>query len=447
MNLNIGFVSLGCDKNRIDSEIMLSKLSKEGYKIVNDEKEADIIIINTCGFINSAKEESINTILEMAENKKTGRCKLIIVAGCMAERYKGELLEEMPEIDAVVGTGNYYDICNIVKEALSGKYGIVKTDNLNYNFNYEERILTTPKHYAYIKIAEGCDNQCSYCIIPKLRGKFRSRDMDSIIHEAKELSKKGVKEIILVAQDTTMYGVDIYGKRMLPQLLKNLEAIEEIQWIRVMYSYPEKISDELIETIAKSNKICHYFDIPIQHISNNILKQMKRASSSEEIITKINNIRNKVPDAVIRTSLIVGFPGETEEDFNKLKQFLMDYKLDRVGVFTYSIEKDTIAAKMKDQIDDDIKNKRKDILMKLQSEISFNKNKEQIGKIIDVIIDGKTKNNQYYGRTYKDAPEIDQQVFINCNDNKIDIGTIIKVKIIKAYTYDLIGVVYDESCK
>ncbi|MCX7885391.1 MAG: 30S ribosomal protein S12 methylthiotransferase RimO [Caloramator sp.] len=447
MNYNIGFVSLGCDKNRIDSEIMLSKLSKEGYNIVNNAKEADVIIINTCGFIDSAKEESINTILEMVENKKNGKCKSIIVTGCMAERYKNILLKEMPEIDAIIGTGNFYDICNIVKETLNDKYGIVKTDNLNYNFEYEERILTTPNHYAYVKIAEGCDNHCSYCIIPKLRGRFRSRKMENIIYEVNELSKKGVKEIILVAQDTSMYGIDIYGKKMLPQLLKNLESINGIQWIRIMYCYPEKITDELIEIIAKSNKICHYFDIPIQHISNNILRQMKRASTEEEIISKINSIRKKIPDAIIRTSIIVGFPGEEEEDFNKLKEFLTNYKLDRVGVFIYSPEEDTPAAAMPNQVDDKTKIKRRDILMKLQSQISFDKNSKLIGKSVDVIIDGKTKNNQYYGRTYGDAPEIDQQVIINSDKKDIIIGTIVKVKILKAYTYDLIGVVYNESCK
>lgn len=447
MNYNVGLVSLGCDKNRIDSEIMLSKLLKEGYNIVNDEKQADIIIINTCGFVNSAKEESIDTILEMAQNKKYGRCKALIVTGCMAERYKEELLKEIPEIDAIIGTGNYYEICDIVYKTLNNEKGIVKTDNLNYNFDYEERLLTTPNHYAYIKIAEGCSNRCSYCIIPKIRGNFRSRNIDSILKEAKYLSSKGIKEIILVAQDSTMYGVDIYGKKMLHELLKKLEEIDGIEWIRVMYCYPERITDELIETIANSKKICHYFDIPIQHVSNKILKQMNRASTKEDIISLINKIRNKIPDAVIRTSIIVGFPGETKEDFDELKEFLYSYKLDRVGVFTFSPEEGTIAANLPNQIDEETKNERKDILMKIQSEISFEKNKTLIGEIVDVIVDGKVKNKKYYGRTSKDAPTIDQQVFINTNDDIINIGEIIKVKINKAFTYDLMGVVYDESSK
>ncbi|QCX32293.1 30S ribosomal protein S12 methylthiotransferase RimO [Caloramator sp. E03] len=447
MNYNVGLVSLGCDKNRIDSEIMLSKLSKKGYNIVNDEIQADIIIINTCGFVNSAKEESIDTILEMAQNKKYGRCKSLIVTGCMAERYKEELLKEIPEIDAIVGTGNYYEICDIVYKTLNNEKGIVKTDNLNYNFDYEERILTTPNHYAYIKIAEGCSNRCSYCIIPKIRGNFRSRNIDSIINEAKYLSRKGIKEIILVAQDSTMYGADIYGKKMLHELLKKLEEIDGIEWIRVMYCYPERITDELIETIANSKKICHYFDIPIQHVSNKILKQMNRASTKEDIVSLINKIRYRIPDAVIRTSIIVGFPGETKEDFDELKEFLHSYKLDRVGVFTFSPEEGTIAANLPNQIDEETKNERKDILMKIQSEISFEKNKALIGEIVDVIVDGKVKNNKYYGRTSKDAPTIDQQVLIDANDDVINIGEIIKVKINKALTYDLMGVVYHESCK
>lgn len=447
MNYNIGMISLGCDKNRVDAEIMLSLLSKEGYNIVNDEKKADVIIVNTCGFIDSAKEESIDTIIEMAHNKNEGRCKSIIVTGCMAERYREELIKEMPEIDAVVGTGNYRDICEIIKRTLNNESGIVKAGNLNYNFDYEDRIITTPKHYAYIKIAEGCDNCCSYCIIPKLRGKFRSRSMENIIKEARELAQKGVKELILVAQDTTMYGVDLYGKRSLPELLKKLEEIEGIEWIRIMYNYPEKITEELINTIIESRKICRYFDMAIQHISDRILKEMKRASTKDEIIGIIESIRTKIPDAVLRTSIIVGFPGETDEDFNELKDFLTEYKLDRVGVFTYSAEEDTPAAEMPNQIDECIKKKRKDILMKLQSRISHEKNKDMIGKVVNVIIDGKAKNNQYFGRTYGDAPEIDQHVFIDSKEFHLNPGDLVKVKITGAYTYDLVGVVYYESCK
>lgn len=437
---NVGFVSLGCDKNRVDAEIMLSLLSKNGYNITNKEEEADVIIVNTCGFIESAKMESIETILEMAKNKE-GRCKSLIVTGCMAQRYKDELLKEMPEIDAVVGVGSYRDICNIVDRTLKGDKGIIKTDSIDYILDMEERILTTPSHYAYLKIAEGCNNNCSYCIIPKLRGKFRSKKMEDILNEANSLANMGVKELILVAQDTTLYGVDLYGIKMISNLLKELEKIDGIEWIRLMYCYPEEITDELIDTIKNSKKILHYFDIPLQHISNKILRRMNRRTTKEQIIDLITKIKFSIPDAIIRTSIIVGFPGETEEDFNELKEFLNEYQLDRVGIFTYSPEENTPAFYMEDQIDDDIKEKRRDILMKNQAHISASKNQKLIGEIIDVIIDGVNKKGLFYGRTYGDAPEIDQNVFIEgTNLNK---GDIIKVKITKAYTYDLMGEVVE----
>jgi len=437
---NVGFVSLGCDKNRVDAEIMLSLLSKNGYNITNKEEEADVIIVNTCGFIESAKMESIETILEMAKNKE-GRCKSLIVTGCMAQRYKDELLKEMPEIDAVVGVGSYRDICNIVDRTLKGDKGIIKTDSIDYILDMEERILTTPSHYAYLKIAEGCNNNCSYCIIPKLRGKFRSKKMEDILNEANSLANMGVKELILVAQDTTLYGVDLYGKKMISNLLKELEKIDGIEWIRLMYCYPEEITNELIDTIKNSKKILHYFDIPLQHISNKILRRMNRRTTKEQIIDLITKIKFSIPDAIIRTSIIVGFPGETEEDFNELKEFLNEYQLDRVGIFTYSPEENTPAFYMEDQIDDDIKEKRRDILMRNQAYISASKNQKLVGEIIDVIIDGVNKKGLFYGRTYGDAPEIDQNVFIKgTNLNK---GDIIKVKITKAYTYDLMGEVVE----
>ncbi|MCX7904379.1 MAG: 30S ribosomal protein S12 methylthiotransferase RimO [Caloramator sp.] len=437
---NVGFISLGCDKNRIDAEVMLSLLSKNGYNITNREEDADVIIVNTCGFIESAKMESIETILEMAQNKE-GRCKSIIVTGCMAQRYKDELLKEMPEIDAVVGVGSYRDICNIVDRTLKGEKGIIKTDSIDYNLDLEERILTTPSHYAYLKIAEGCNNNCSYCIIPKLRGRFRSKKIEHILSEAKLLAENGVKELILVAQDTTLYGTDLYGKKMISELLLELEKIDGIEWIRLMYCYPEEITDELIETIKNSKKILHYFDIPLQHICNRILKRMNRRTTKEQIINLITKIRKSIPDAIIRTSIIVGFPGETEEDFNELKEFLDKYKLDRVGIFTYSPEENTPAFYMKDQVDEDVKEERKDILMKNQAHISAIKNQELVGKILDVIIDGVNKNGLFYGRTYGDAPEIDQNVFVKgINLNK---GDIVKVKINKSYTYDLMGEVVE----
>ncbi len=446
MTYNVGMVSLGCDKNRVDAEIMLSILSKEGYSIVTDPKTADVIIVNTCGFIESAKEESINTILEMAQNKEEGKCKSVIVTGCMAQRYKDELMSEMPEIDAVVGTGTYRQIAEIVKQTLNGEKGIISTDEINYNLDYEKRILSTPSHYAYVKIAEGCNNNCSYCIIPRLRGRFRSREMDNIIQEVKDIVSQGVKEIILVAQDTTKYGVDLYGEKTLPKLLKELEKIEDLKWIRVMYSYPEDVTDELIDAVAESEKVCHYFDIPMQHISNNILTAMKRTTSKEEILGLINRIKTKMPDAVIRTSLIVGFPGETEEDFNELKDFIKLNLLDRVGIFTYSPEEGTLAAKLDNQIEENLKESRKNILMQLQSMNSLENNKKLVNKVLKVLVEGKGKNNQYYGRSYQDAPDIDQNIYIN-SDINLKTGDIVNVKIKEAYTYDLIGDVYHESCK
>ncbi|SEF46247.1 SSU ribosomal protein S12P methylthiotransferase [Caloramator fervidus] len=442
---SIGFISLGCDKNRVDSEIMLAKLSKNGYNITNKAEEADVIIINTCGFIESAKLESIETILEMAKNKEN-RCKSIIVTGCMAQRYKEELIKEMPEIDAIVGVGSYKDICNVVEETLKGNKGIVRIYPLDFKIEQEERMLTTPNHYAYLKIAEGCNNNCSYCIIPKIRGRYRSKNMNDIINEAKDLVKKGVKEIILVAQDTTMYGIDIYGKRMLSELLHELEKIEGLHWIRVMYCYPEQINEELINTIKESNKILHYFDIPIQHISDKILKKMNRRTTKQQILSLIKNIRNKIPDAIIRTSIIVGFPGESDKDFEELKAFLYEYKLERVGIFTYSPEEGTEAFHMKEQVDEKIKKIRLDILMKQQAKISFAKNKQMVGKTFDVIIDGLNNKGLYYGRTYADAPEVDQNVFIKTS-KKLKNGDFVKVKIIEAYTYDLIGEIEDESSK
>lgn len=454
MTYKIGMISLGCDKNRIDSEIMLSLLSKDGYEIISNEKEADVIIVNTCGFIESAKEESIEAILDMAQNKENGKCKSIIVTGCLAERYKDELIKEMPEINAIVGTGNYRSICEIVKATMEGKTQIVNVGNIDNEFDYkddddyyEERTITTPKHYAYIKIAEGCDNSCSYCIIPKLRGKFRSRKIEGIIKEATILVSKGVKEIILVAQDTTMYGKDLYGRKMLPELLLELEKIDNLEWIRIMYTYPEEITLELIQVMKASKKICHYFDMPIQHISNSILNKMKRRSTKEQITELINKMRNEIPDVVIRTSIIVGFPNESMEEFNELKEFIREYKLDRVGIFTYSAEDGTTAALMEGQIEAEIKNKRKNELMSIQSKISLEKNKNLIGKTIGIIIEGISKEGKYYGRSYGDAPEVDQTVFIENTSTKLEFGTIIEVIITKAFAYDLVGDEYNEFSK
>lgn len=439
MGYNIGMVSLGCDKNRVDAEVMLSSLKERGYNIVNEPEYADIIIVNTCGFIESAKEESIDTILEMAQNKENGRCKGVIATGCMAQRYSKELMEEMPELDAVVGTGSYAEIGDVVDEIIRGNHNIIRTGEINYNLDYEKRIISTPSHYAYIKIAEGCSNNCTYCIIPKLRGRFRSRTMESIVKEAEELAVSGVKELILVAQDTTMYGRDIYGYKALPELLRKLECIDGIQWIRLLYSYPEEITEELIDTIAKSSKICHYLDIPLQHVSNNVLKAMNRRNTYEDTIALINKLRSRIPDIIIRTTFIVGFPGESQEDFDQLYSFLEDYKLDRVGIFTYSQEEDTPAAVMENQIDENVKEERKNLLMKLQRRIIKEKNRYYIGKSIDVIIDEKDSEGIFYGRTYGDAPDIDQQVIIKDFDGTLNRGDIIKVTIKDTYTYDLLG--------
>lgn len=439
MGYNIGMVSLGCDKNRVDAEVMLSSLKERGYNIVNEPGNADIIIVNTCGFIESAKEESIDTILEMAQNKKKGRCKGVIATGCMAQRYSKELMEEMPELDAVVGTGSYSEIADVADEIIRGSHNIIRTGEINYNLDYEKRIISTPSNYAYIKIAEGCSNNCTYCIIPKLRGRFRSRTIESIVREAEEISKAGIKELILVAQDTTMYGRDTYGHKALPELLRKLEGIDGIQWIRVLYSYPEEITDELIDTIAESSKICHYFDIPLQHVSNNVLKNMNRRNTYEDTIALINKLREKISDVIIRTTFIVGFPGESQEDFQQLYSFLEDYRLDRVGIFTYSQEEDTPAAAMEEQIEENIKEERKNLLMKLQRRIIKEKNRSYIGKTLAVMIDEEDSEGIYYGRTYGDAPDIDQQVIIKDYNGTLNRGDIISVRIKDTYTYDLLG--------
>lgn len=447
MKYKVGMVSLGCDKNRVDSEAMLGILKDSGYEIVSNEKEADAIIVNTCGFIESAKEESIEVVLEMAKNKEDGNCKAIIVTGCMAQRYSDELMREMPEIDAVVGVASYKNIGEVIERTIEKKSKMVLLDELTNRLDYEKRILTTPSHYAYVKIAEGCNNNCSYCIIPKLRGKFRSKSMEDILKEVKELVLQGVKEIILVAQDTTMYGIDLYKKKMLSELLKEIEKIDGVEWIRILYSYPEEIDDVLIGTIKESKKVCHYFDIPLQHISNKVLKSMNRRNTKEETVKLIEKMRSEIPDVVLRTSIIVGYPDESDEDFKELKDFIKEYKLDRVGIFTYSREEGTKASDMLGQIDEALKYKRRDELMALQNKISHEKNNMLLNKHLDVIIDDIKDKNTYYGRSYGDAPEIDQQVIINSPDKELKKGDIVKVNIRKAYTYDLLGDVDYEFSK
>ena len=440
----VGMVSLGCDKNRVDSELILGSINKF-YEITNNPKDAEIIIINTCGFIESAKQESIDTILEMAEYKKTHKCKMIIATGCLTQRYGDELLELIPEIDILMGVNDYMKLHKLIVDFIKTEQRVSSTTYKDEGVNEGERILTTNSHTAYLRIAEGCNNFCTYCIIPKIRGKFRSRSKESILAEANSLVNQGVKEIILIAQDLTNYGEDLYGKNQLHVLVNELSEIEGLEWIRLLYCYPEEITNELIEVIANNPKVMKYLDLPIQHISNNILKMMARKTNKETIIDKIDLLREKVPGITLRTSLIVGFPGETEEDFNELCSFLKDYKLDNVGVFTYSQEEGTAAAKLPNQIDEDVKIKRKETLMNIQRGIVRDLNKLKIGNIYDTIIDGST-GEYYIGRNYEMAPEIDGLIYIT-KGKVLKKGDIIKVKITNIMEYDLVGDVWNESSK
>ena len=441
---NVGMVSLGCDKNRVDSELILGSINKF-YEITNNPKEAEIIIINTCGFIESAKQESIDTILEMAEYKKTHKCKMIIATGCLTQRYGDERLELIPEIDILMGVNDYMKLHKLIVDFIKTEQRVSSTTYKDEGVNEGERILTTNSHTAYLRIAEGCNNFCTYCIIPKIRGKFRSRSKESILAEATSLVNQGVKEIILIAQDLTNYGEDLYGKNELHVLINEISNIKGLEWIRLLYCYPEEITDELIEVIANNPKVMKYLDLPIQHISNNILKMMARKTNKETIIGKINLLREKVPGITLRTSLIVGFPGETEEDFNELCRFLKNYKLDNVGVFTYSQEEGTAAAKLPNQVDEDVKIKRKEKLMNIQRGIVKDLNKLKIGNIYDTIIDGST-GEYYIGRNYEMAPEIDGLIYIT-KGKVLKKGDIIKVKITNIMEYDLVGDVWNESSK
>lgn len=439
----IGVVSLGCDKNRIDTEIMLGNLNNY-YMVTNDPKEADIIIVNTCGFIESSKQESIDTILDMAKYKRKYNCKLLITTGCLSQRYGKELMDLMPEIDIMVGVNDYDKLHDSIEKFLkdSEKSFICSNDDLKINEG--KRMITTGATTAYIRIGEGCSNYCTYCIIPKIRGNYRSRKIEDILEEAVQLAESGVKELIIVAQDTTKYGIDLYGEKKLPELLTKLSEIEGICWIRILYCYVEEITDELIEVMASNSKVCKYLDMPIQHISDNILKAMGRRGRKQEILSIISKLRNKIEDIVLRTTLIVGFPGENEDDFEELKEFIKEIKFDKLGVFTYSPEEDTPASKMQNQIEESIKELRLNELMLLQQDISKSVNLSKRGLIYEAIIEGY--NGEFYiGRTSKMAPEIDGNVFVR-SENSLKIGEIIKVKITDATEYDLIGDVYYESC-
>ena len=442
--MKILFISLGCDKNLADSEEMLGLLTAGGHEITDDETQADAIVINTCCFIKDAKEESVETILEMAEYKKTGSCHALIVTGCMAQRYQKEIIEEVPEVDAVLGTTSYGDIVKALEEAVAGNHFEEFRDIDYLPDTGSKRVLTTGGHFGYLKIAEGCDKHCTYCIIPKLRGKFRSVPMERLIAQAEDMAEQGVKELILVAQETTVYGKDLYGKKSLHILLKKLCEIRGIRWIRILYCYPEEIYDELIETIRDEKKICHYLDIPIQHASDRILKRMGRRTSKQELIDIIGKLRKEIPDIVLRTTLITGFPGETEEDHEELKEFVDEMEFDRLGVFTYSPEENTPAAEMADQVPEEVKEERRDELMELQQEISYDRGQDRIGQELLVMIEGKVADESaYIGRTYGDAPKVDGYIFVQTGELLMT-GDFAKVRVTGALEYDLIGPLSDE---
>ena len=442
--MKILFISLGCDKNLADSEEMLGLLTAGGHEITDDETQADAIVINTCCFIKDAKEESVETILEMAEYKKTGSCHALVVTGCMAQRYQKEIIQEVPEVDAVLGTTSYGDIVKALEEAVAGNH-FEEFRDIDYLPDIgSKRVLTTGGHFGYLKIAEGCDKHCTYCIIPKLRGRFRSVPMERLVAQAEDMAEQGVKELILVAQETTVYGKDLYGKKSLHILLKKLCEIRGIRWIRVLYCYPEEIYDELIETIRDEKKICHYLDIPIQHASDRILKRMGRRTSKQELIDIVGKLRREIPDIVLRTTLITGFPGETEEDHEELKEFVDEMEFDRLGVFTYSPEENTPAAEMADQVPEEVKEERRDELMELQQEISYDRGQDRIGQELLVMIEGKVADESaYIGRTYGDAPKVDGYIFVQTGELLMT-GDFAKVRVTGALEYDLIGVLSDE---
>ena len=445
--MKILFISLGCDKNLSDSEEMLGLLTANGHEIVDSEEEADVIVINTCCFIHDAKEESVNTILEMAEYKKSGTCKALIVTGCMAQRYKEEITQEIPEVDAVLGTTSYGDIVKALNEVQTGNVFQEFRDINELPEDCGHRVITTGGHFGYLKIAEGCDKHCTYCIIPSLRGKFRSVPEERLLKQAEYMASQGVKELILVAQETTVYGTDLYGKKTLHLLLKKLCQIKGIRWIRVLYCYPEEIYDELIQVMKEEPKICHYLDLPIQHASDKILRRMGRRTSKQQLIDIITKLRCEIPDIVLRTSLITGFPGETEEDHQELMEFVDEMEFDRLGVFTYSPEEGTPAETMEGQVPEEVKEARRDEIMELQQEISLDKGNDRIGQEVLVMIEGKVSGESaYIGRTYGDAPKVDGYIFVQTGELLVT-GDFAKVTVTGALEYDLIGELTDEYTK
>ncbi len=441
--MKILFVSLGCDKNLVDSETMLGILGGRGYTFTDDETEADVIVVNPCCFINDAKEESINTILQMAEYRKTGPCKALIVAGCLAQRYKEEITQEIEEVDAVLGTASYENIAEAIEEALGGQHPMIM-DPLDVPVHTGKRMLTTGGHYAYLKIAEGCDKHCTYCIIPKVRGAYRSVPMEELIDQARELAEQGVKELILVAQETTLYGVDLYGRKRLHELLRELCRIDGIYWVRIQYCYPEEIYEELIQVMKEEEKICHYLDLPIQHASDDILRRMGRKTTKAQLLAVVDHLREEIPDICLRTTLIAGFPGETQEEHEELMEFIDTCEFDRLGVFTYSPEEDTPAAVMDNQIEEEQKELWRDELMELQQEISMDKAEEMIGRELLCMVEGSVADeNAYVTRTYKDAPNVDGYLFLQTAETLMT-GDFVRARVTGAMEYDLIGEMADE---
>lgn len=442
--MKILFISLGCDKNLVDTEVMLGMLTGKGYSITDDEQEADAVVVNTCCFINDAKEESINTILEMAQLRSAGQIKALVVAGCLAQRYKEEIQEEIPEVDAIVGTTAIDAVVEALENVLKGNARNFIADINRKPVYGKKRIVTTGGHYAYLKIAEGCDKHCAYCIIPKVRGNYRSIPMESLIQEAKDLVAFGAKEIILVAQETTLYGKDLYGEKSLPKLLHELCKIDGLYWVRILYCYPEEITDELIETIRTEKKVCNYLDIPIQHGSDRILKRMGRRTNQQELKDMVHKLRSAIPDICLRTTLITGFPGETEEDHEELMAFVDEMEFDRLGVFTYSPEEDTPAAVFPDQITEEVKCDRQAEIMELQQEIAFERAENMIGKRVLAMIEGKVPDEHaYVARTYMDAPNVDGFLFIQTSEELMT-GDFVRAKITGSYEYDLIGEIDNE---
>lgn len=437
--MKVFFVSLGCDKNLVDSEMMIGMLAEKGHVITDNEKEAEVVVVNTCCFILDAKQESIDTILQMAELKKNGKMKVLIVTGCLGERYREEIQTEIPQVDAILGTNSFDVIADTIEEVLQGKKQNHFHDIQAVPVHGKKRMVSTGGHYAYLKIAEGCDKHCTYCIIPKIRGDFRSVPMEVLLEEARKLAEDGVKELILVAQETTVYGKDLYGKKSLPELLQKLAAIDGLQFIRLLYCYPEEITPELIQVIKEEPKICHYLDMPIQHASDAVLKRMGRRTNNEQLRNMVTTLRKEIPDICLRTTLITGFPGETGTDFTILKEFVKEMRFDRLGVFPYSAEEGTPAAKMKKQVPSFIKNMRRNAIMKIQQQIAFEKAEEMIGKKLEVLIEGKLpEDGVFIGRTYKDAPNVDGMIFVN-SDRELVTGDVVTVGITDYHEYDLIG--------